>query len=154
MNQPEIKKTMKTMIQIPHLELIFFLPKCRKEIIFLFFAQLKVQGRRKKKKNNTQKKQFYFYSSFGKIRVGGFRNQKNKKWWPYLPLPGLSCSKLTMLIANMMLKLSLSIMFKGTIVSLKYCMQLEKRKKNFTFCNKTYWYIVVILPKTFNKTLA
>ena len=43
-------------------------------------------------------------------------------------------------------------MFKGKIFSLKYCLQLEKRIKNFTICNKTYWYIVVIITKTFNKT--
>ena len=72
MIQSEIKKKkyMKTMIQIPHLELIFF-SKFRKKIIFIF-AKFKFQGRRKKYIN--QQEQFCVYSSFGKIRVGGLRN--------------------------------------------------------------------------------
>ena len=40
---------MKAMIQIPHLELIFFFYKMQEVNLFsFFFAQLKHQGRRKK----------------------------------------------------------------------------------------------------------
>ena len=63
------------MIQIPHLELNLF-PKCRNEIIFFIFCTTKSPGTVEKNKINNQKEQFYFYSSFGKIRVGGFRKSE------------------------------------------------------------------------------
>ena len=64
------------MIQIPHLEQIFFKMQLENHFLFLQNLNSRVGG---KNKNINQQAQFYFYSSFGKIRLGGFRNSEKKK---------------------------------------------------------------------------
>ena len=67
---------MKAMIQIPHLELIFFKQKLMQEIN-LFFCTTKTPGSAKKIIIN--KSNFIFIPVLEKLGSADFVNQKNKK---------------------------------------------------------------------------
>ena len=56
----------------------FFFFKMQEVNHFLFLQNLNSRVGEKNKNINKQE-QFYFYSSFGNIRVGGFRKSENKK---------------------------------------------------------------------------
>ena len=73
---------MKAMIQIPHLELIFFLTKINagnKSSFFFFFCMTKTPGSAKKIKIIINKSNFIFIPVFEKLGSADFVNQKNKK---------------------------------------------------------------------------
>ena len=65
-----------------------------------------------------------------------------------------SCSKLTKLLVNRMLKLSPDIELKALIVHKNNCVLLEQYEKNLIFCNRHIDNLAVILRKTFNKSFA
>ena len=79
-NQPEIKNTMKAMIQISHLELIlFFFYKMQEVNHFFNLCTTKTPGSAKKIKIIIIKSHFIFIPVLEKLGSADFVNQKNKK---------------------------------------------------------------------------